>query len=198
MTKSKAAREEHQKKFADLLTGLKATLSDQVKEVRLSTRLSESPACLVTDTFGMTPAFARMYRASGQAVPVGKRIVELNPKHPLIIGLQQAHKNRRRAILRSAETAELLYGAALLAEGGVPEDPAKFAGLLADRLARTVQDTPPQPVPPHPRSRVLHAERRQRVELVVAERDLGGGDVLLQMRHTRGCPDLRGISVTAR
>ena len=92
--KSKAAREEHQKKFADLLTGLKATLSDQVKEVRLSTRLSESPACLVTDTFGMTPAFARMHRASGQAVPVGKRIVELNPKHPLIIGLRQAHKNR--------------------------------------------------------------------------------------------------------
>jgi hypothetical protein len=42
----------------------------------------------------MTPALARMYRASGQAVPVGKRILELNPKHPLIIGLRQAHKNR--------------------------------------------------------------------------------------------------------
>jgi molecular chaperone HtpG len=112
-------------------------LSDHVKEVRLSTRLTESPACLITDTFGMTPALARMYRASGQVVPVGKRILELNPNHPLVTGLQQAHKNRGDDS-SLAETAELLYGTALLAEGGALEDPAKFAGLLADRLARTV------------------------------------------------------------
>jgi molecular chaperone HtpG len=71
--KSEAEREEQQKDFADLLTWLKETLSDHVKEVRLSARLTESPACLITDAFGMTPALARMYRASGQAVPVGKR-----------------------------------------------------------------------------------------------------------------------------
>ena len=70
-------------------------------------------------------------------VPVGKRILELNPKHPLVTGLQQAHKNRGDDS-SLVETAELLYSTALLAEGGVPEDPAKFAGLLADRLARTV------------------------------------------------------------
>jgi molecular chaperone HtpG len=81
---------------------------------------------------------SRMYRASGQAVPVGKRILELNPKHPLVTGLQQAHKNRDADDTSLAETAELLYGTALLAEGDVPVDPAKFAGLLADRLARTV------------------------------------------------------------
>ena len=107
----------------------------------MSTRLTESPACLITDAFGITPALARMYRASGQAVPVGKRILELNPKHPLVTGLQQAHKSRGAddaRMCRLAETAELLYGTALLAEGDVPEDPAKFAGLLADRLARTV------------------------------------------------------------
>jgi len=132
-----AERQEQERDFADLLTWLKETLSDHLKEVRLSTRLTESPACLITDTFGMTPALARMYRASGQAVPVGKRILELNPKHPLVTGLQQAHKNRADES-SLAETAELLYGTALLAEGGVPEDPAKFAGLLADRLARTV------------------------------------------------------------
>jgi molecular chaperone HtpG len=129
-----AGREEQDKDFADLLTWLKETLSDHVKEVRLSTRLTESPACLITDTFGMTPALARMYRASGQVVPVGKRILELNPNHPLVTGLQQAHKNRGDDS-SLAETAELLYGTALLAEGGVPEDPAKFAGLLADRLS---------------------------------------------------------------
>ena len=132
-----AERQEQERDFADLLTWLKETLSDHVKEVRLSTRLTKSPACLITDTFGITPALARMYRASGQVVPVGKRILELNPKHPLVTGLQQAHKNRDDES-SLAETAELLYGTALLAEGDVPEDPAKFAGLLADRLARTV------------------------------------------------------------
>ena len=132
-----AAREEQQKDFADLLTWLQETLSDHVKEVRLSTRLTESPACLITDAFGITPALAALYRASGQEVPVGKRILELNPNHPLITGLRQAHKDRGDDP-SVAETAELLYGTAVLAEGGAPEDPAKFAGLLADRLARTV------------------------------------------------------------
>jgi molecular chaperone HtpG len=135
-----AERQEQERDFADLLTWLKETLSDHIKEVRLSTRLTESPACLITDAFGITPALARMYRASGQAVPIGKRILELNPKHPLVTGLLQAHKRNDddAQAQQLAETAELLYGTALLAEGDVPEDPAKFAGLLADRLARTV------------------------------------------------------------
>jgi molecular chaperone HtpG len=138
--KSEAEREEQQKDFAGLLAWVKETLSDHVAEVRLSKRLTESPACLITPTFGMTPALARMYRASGQAIPAGKRILELNPTHTLVTGLQQAHKagGDEAQMRRLAETAELLYGAALLAEGGVPEDPAKFAGLLAERLARTV------------------------------------------------------------
>lgn len=135
-----AEREQQEKDFAELLAWLKETLSDHVKEVRLSTRLTESPACLITDTFGMTPALARMYRASGQTVPVSKRILELNPNHPLVTGLQQAHKDSAGDARKSglAETAELLYGTALLAEGGALDDPAKFAGILADRLARTV------------------------------------------------------------
>ncbi len=135
-----AEREEQEKDFADLITWLKEVLSEHVKEVRLSTRLTESPACLITDAFGITPSLARIYRASGQVVPVGKRILELNPKHPLVTTLQQAHHagGDDTHMGRLAETAELLYGTALLAEGDVPEDPAKFAGLLADRLARTV------------------------------------------------------------
>jgi molecular chaperone HtpG len=134
---SKAEREEQEKDFADLLTWLTETLSDHVKEVRLSTRLTESPACLITDAFGITPALARIYRASGQEVPVGKRILELNPNHPLVIGLRDAHQDRADDP-SVAETAELLYGTALLAEGGALEDPARFAELLADRLARTL------------------------------------------------------------
>ncbi|OBJ50613.1 molecular chaperone HtpG [Mycobacterium sp. 1423905.2] len=134
---SAAEREEQEKEFAGLLAWLKETLSDHVKEVRLSSRLTESPACLITDAFGITPALARLYRASGQEVPVGKRILELNPAHPLVTGLRQAHQDRSDDP-SVAETAELLYGTALLAEGGALEDPARFAELLADRLARTV------------------------------------------------------------
>ncbi|MGD9619548.1 MAG: molecular chaperone HtpG [Mycolicibacterium sp.] len=134
---STAEREEQEKEFGDLLTWLQQTLADHVKTVRLSTRLTDSPACLITDTFGITPALARIYQASGQEVPVGKRILELNPNHPLVKGLRQAH-NDREGDPALSETAELLYGTALLAEGGTPEDPAKFAALLADRLARTV------------------------------------------------------------
>ncbi|OBK46798.1 molecular chaperone HtpG [Mycobacterium sp. 1081908.1] len=135
--KSEAEREEQEKEFADLLTWLKETLSEHVKDVRLSTRLTESPACLITDAFGITPTLARLYRATGQDVPVGKRILELNPNHPLVTGLRDAHKERADD-QSVAETAELLYGTALLAEGGALEDPARFAELLAQRLARTV------------------------------------------------------------
>ena len=130
-------REEQAKDFADLLGWLAETLAEHVKQVRLSTRLTSSPACLITDTFEMTPALAQIYRASGQQVPVAKRILELNPAHPLITGLRQAHADRPDDPA-TVETAELLYGTALLAEGGALDDPARFAQLLADRLARTV------------------------------------------------------------
>lgn len=136
-TAHEAQRKEQEKDFAELITWLQQTLAEHVKEVRLSTRLTESPACLITDTFEMTPALARIYRANGQEVPVGKRILELNPGHPLITGLRQAHSERGEDT-ELAETAELLYGTALLAEGGALEDPARFAELLAQRLARTV------------------------------------------------------------
>ncbi|ADU00569.1 molecular chaperone HtpG [Mycolicibacterium gilvum] len=132
-------RQEREKEFADVIAWLTEVLGDHVKEVRLSTRLTDSPACLITDTFGITPALARMYRASGQPVPVEKRILELNPTHPLVVGLREAHKSRG-ADDELAGTAELLYGTALLAEGGALEDPARFAGLLADRLTRMVGD----------------------------------------------------------
>ena len=132
-----AEREEQGRAFAELMAWLKETLDEHVKEVRLSSRLTESPACLITDAFDITPALARLYKASGQEVPVAKRILELNPEHPLVTGLRQAHQDRPDdpAI---AETAELLYGTALLAEGGALDDPARFADLLAARLARTL------------------------------------------------------------
>ncbi|ROO62443.1 molecular chaperone HtpG [Micromonospora sp. Llam0] len=130
-------REQQKETYAPLLSWLGKTLDEQVKEVRLSTRLTTSPACLVGDAADMTPALERMYRAMGQDGPKIKRILELNPTHPLVTGLREAY-GARADDPALAETAELLYGTALLAEGGELDDPARFAKLLADRLARTV------------------------------------------------------------
>ena len=123
--------------FGPLLSFLKETLDEQVKEVRLTHRLTTSPACLVSDADDITPTLEKMYRAMGQEGPRVKRILELNPSHPLVTGLRTAYEQRADDP-GLPETAELLYGTALLAEGGDLEDPARFAKLLADRLARTV------------------------------------------------------------
>jgi molecular chaperone HtpG len=123
--------------FAALLTFLKGALEEQVKDVRLSHRLTTSAACLVSDSEDMSPMLEKMYRAMGQEGPRVKRILELNPGHPLIAGLRAAH-DADAGDAGLTETAELLFGTALLAEGGDLEDPARFAKILADRLARTV------------------------------------------------------------
>ncbi|MFF1462899.1 molecular chaperone HtpG [Streptomyces sp. NPDC058330] len=128
--------EEKSGAYAAVLTWLNETL-DEVQDVRLTTRLTSSPACLVSDADGLTPTLEKMYRAMGQEVPPVKRILELNPDHPLVSGMKSAYE-QRAADPDLAETAELLYGTALLAEGGDLADPARFARLLADRLSRTV------------------------------------------------------------
>jgi molecular chaperone HtpG len=130
-------RAQQREEFAALLAWMSTTLAEQVKEVRLSSRLTTSPACLVADTDDITPALARMYRAMGQPVPVIKPILELNPGHPLVTGLRQAH-GERPDDEHVTETVELLYGTAVLAEGGELADPARFARLLANRLERTL------------------------------------------------------------
>ncbi|MEU4314764.1 molecular chaperone HtpG [Nocardia sp. NPDC024068] len=140
---SEALREQQDKDFAEVLTWLGKTLEDSVKEVRLTSRLTSSPVCLVGDVFDMTPMLERMYRASGQELPQFKRILELNPTHPLVTGLRDAYDTRKQdadegKVPELAETAELLYGTAVLAEGGELKDPAKFAQILADRLTRTL------------------------------------------------------------
>jgi molecular chaperone HtpG len=132
-----AEREQAKADFARLLLWLESKLEDHVKQVRLSTRLTTSPACIVGDADDLTPTLEKLYRAMGQELPQVKRILELNPAHPLVLGLRQAHEQGGNDEVL-AETAELLYGMALLAEGGELADPARFTRLLADRLARTL------------------------------------------------------------
>lgn len=133
-------REQQKQDFAPLLTWLAEALTDEVKEVRLSARLTTSPACIVSDPHDMTPALEKMYRAMGHEVPHVKRILELNPTHPLVNGMRGVHEAfGERADEELAETAELMYGMTLIADGGELSDRSRFARLLADRLARTLR-----------------------------------------------------------
>jgi molecular chaperone HtpG len=126
---------EQQEEFAPLLTWMAEKLKEDVKEVRLSSRLTTSAACIVGDEHDITPTLEKMYRAMGQELPHTKRILELNPAHPLVTGLRSALAGEAADL---TETAELLYGVALLAEGGELKDPARFTRLVADRLARSL------------------------------------------------------------
>ncbi|MEW2419110.1 molecular chaperone HtpG [Streptomyces nigra] len=130
-------REKQAEDYAGLLGWMGERLAEDIKEVRLSTRLTVSPACVVSDAQDLTPALEQMYRAMGQEVPRTKRILELNADHPLVKGLNQAFKNDDDRT-RLAETAELLHTLAVLAEGGQAKDPARFVRLVAERMERTL------------------------------------------------------------
>ncbi|MGW3264374.1 molecular chaperone HtpG [Streptomyces sp. NPDC001056] len=135
-----AADEEREKRneaYAGLLEWMGKQLEEDIKEVRLSSRLTVSPACVVSDAHDLTPALEDMYRAMGQEVPRAKRILELNPGHALVKGLNAAYAEHGEGT-GLAETAELLHGLAVLAEGGRPKDPARFVKLMAERLERAL------------------------------------------------------------
>ncbi|NEA89363.1 molecular chaperone HtpG [Streptomyces sp. SID7958] len=134
---SEDEREKQAEEYAGLLEWMREQLDEDIKEVRLSSRLTVSPACVVADANDLTPALENMYRAMGQEVPRAKRILELNPGHALVKGLNEAYREREdRSGL--VETTELLYSLAVLAEGGRPKDPARFVRLVADRLERVL------------------------------------------------------------
>lgn len=131
-------KKEQQERFAGLLGWLGDTLGADVSEARLSHRLTESPACLVGDTMSMSPQLERLYRASGQELPKSRRALELNPDHPLVASLNAAFDGSadHTALI---PTAQLIYGMAVIAEGGELDDPAGFAKLLATQLTDSFQ-----------------------------------------------------------
>ncbi len=83
----------------------------------------------------MSPQLEKLYRASGQTLPKTKRALELNPDHPLIVALNKAFADGERDKL--VPTAKLVYGMAVIAEGGELEDPAEFAKVLAGQLTES-------------------------------------------------------------
>jgi len=125
------------KGFEALLTWMTSALDDDVKEVRLSHRLTESAAVLVGDPGDLTPTLEKMYRAMGQEPPKVKRILELNPRHALVAGLRDAHAARPDDAALG-DTARLLHGMALLAEGGELAEPAAFVAILSRQLEKSL------------------------------------------------------------
>ncbi len=120
-------KDQHQtnEEFKDLLAAIKSTLDTQVKDVRVTYRLTDSPACVVADTYDLSGNLERMLKAAGQKVPDSKPILEINPGHPLIAKLK-AEQGKERF----GDWCRILFDQSLLAEGGQIEDPAGFVKRL--------------------------------------------------------------------
>jgi molecular chaperone HtpG len=122
-------------RFKDLLDALRVYLDSEVKEVRLSQRLATSAAVLVSDENDMTPRMQRMLEQLGQSAPLSKRILELNPTHPLVAKLQAIY-TESKTDPRIEQIGKLLLGQAHLAESGAIPDLGAFSQALTDIMLR--------------------------------------------------------------
>lgn len=117
----KAAAEKAAESFKPVLAKLKEALKDKAEDVRVTTRLVDSPACLVVKDQGMSLQMSRMLKQAGQEAPEVKPVLEVNPEHPLVKKLESAE-----AAIHFHDLAHIVFDQALLAEGGLPEDPAAY------------------------------------------------------------------------
>jgi len=121
----KKEQEKLTEEFTDIVKRVKEALGDKVKDVCITQRLTDSPACLVSDDQALSSHLERLLKAAGQNIPASKPIFELNPTHPLVIKLKEEQDDQR-----FAEWANILFEQAVLAEGGQLEDPADFVSRL--------------------------------------------------------------------
>ncbi|MEB2332177.1 MAG: molecular chaperone HtpG [Nitrosomonas sp.] len=127
-------KKEHEKEagdFQELTNKMKEVLGEQVKDVRITYRLTESPACLVADTHDVSGNLGRLLKSAGQKVPDSKPFLEINPHHPMIQRLKYEEA-------KFADWSHILFDQALLAEGGQLEDPAGFVKRLNDLLLQNI------------------------------------------------------------
>ena len=125
----KKAKEEVAKEFADLVQKVQENLGEKVKEVRITHRLTNSPACLVSGEHDMSANLERILKSVGQDVAGTKPIFELNPEHPLVVRLREEQNDTR-----FSDWTNILFDQALLAEGGQLDDPGAFVGRLNQLL----------------------------------------------------------------
>lgn len=125
----KKAREQQQEEQRPLLDGIRDQLDENIKEVRFSNRLTDSAVVLVADEQAMSASQERMMRDMNQPVPASKRIMELNPNHPIVEKLTALRSDKKADGLFS-DYCDLLYGQALLAEGSSLPDATAFSKLV--------------------------------------------------------------------
>ena len=126
----KQKKEEREKELKPVLERVQQALDEHVKTVRLTDRLTDSPACLVSDEHGMSARQEKVLREAGHEVPKQKRILELNADHAVVKKLQGLGDESG-----FADWTKLLYDQALLAEGTLPSDPAAFSKRLTKLMA---------------------------------------------------------------
>jgi molecular chaperone HtpG len=126
----KNANEKSATELKPLMDEIKKRLENDVSEVRLSTRLADSPCCLVASEHALSPAMERMMRAMNKEAPKEKRILELNGSHPLIAKIKTLEGDALD------DAAHLLYAGALVAEGSTVPDPVRFNKLLANLMMK--------------------------------------------------------------
>jgi molecular chaperone HtpG len=125
----KKEQEQEAEQFKALITRIKEALGEKVQEVRITHRLTDSPACLVSDQYGMSMNLERLLKAAGQKVGGSKPILEINAHHPLVQSLdKQSEQGRFR------DWCLILFDQALLAEGGQLDDPATFVKRLNELM----------------------------------------------------------------
>ena len=117
-----------QAKLEPVINKIRDSLQDDIKEVRLSKRLKDSPVCLVADGQVPSAQLEQLYRQMGQEIPKVKRIMEVNAEHPIFERMLDLDEARQQ------EWAEILYGQALLSEGSALPDPARFSKRVADLM----------------------------------------------------------------
>jgi molecular chaperone HtpG len=125
--------EEAKKQYLGILEFIKDKLADKVKEVRLSNRLTDSACCLVADEFGLDANMERLLKAMNQDVPESKRILELNPDHPIMQVLNKMYEQDREN-KKLVDFCELLFDQALLTEGSPIQDPLRFTRLISELM----------------------------------------------------------------
>ncbi len=123
----KEQREKEASAYQELIEKMKSVLEEQVKDVRVTFRLTESPACLVADTYDMGGNLERLLKSAGQKISHTKPILEINPYHPMVMKLKTEMDNFE-------DWSQILFDQALLAEGGQLEDPAAFVKRLNELL----------------------------------------------------------------
>ncbi|MBJ8419245.1 molecular chaperone HtpG [Acinetobacter courvalinii] len=124
----KKALEQAAEQFKPVVERLSTSLKDKTKEVRVTTRLVDSPACLVTSEGELSPQLIRMLKQAGQAVPEIKPTLEINPEHPLVKKLESS--------AQFDDLANVIFDQAVIAEGGLPEDPAAYVKRINSLLLK--------------------------------------------------------------